>query len=192
MVLLLLSAAALPAAADDLAPDDLLERLAPDDGAIASAYVQTRESGLLTETVRTAGEIHYRSPRTLEKTERSDAGERTVHIADGTVRMVGEEDERRFPLTRSRELVALVELLEAVATADAELLRERFDVVTQGTDADWRLALEQHAAGSGSRGDATEEPLRVVVVGAHDEVHEIRLDAPDRGRLRIELRGAAD
>ena len=184
MVLLLItgSASAAPTV------DDLLARLAPADGVIASAYVQTRESGLLTETVTTEGELHYASPGKLEKTEIDADGERTVRIADATVHIEGPEETRRFPLSRSRQLQALMALLEAFATGDADLLREHFSAELATADDDWRLRLQtREEQQSGNRPSQASQPLRVEVWGSADGVREILLASPQGGRLRLEL-----
>lgn len=183
MALLLLMGAA--SAAPSV--DDLLARLAPADGVIASGYVQTRESGLLTEAVTTEGELRYTSPGQLQKTEADAEGERTVRIDDGTVHVDGPDDTRRFPLSRSRQLQALMALLEAFATGDADALRERFtaELATDGDD--WRLRLQARERSSGGRPSEDEQPLRVEVRGSADAVQTIRLMSPQGGRLHLEL-----
>lgn len=190
--LLWIAAVALPASADHITPGELLQRLAPDDATFASRYVEIRESGLLTEAVRTEGELHYTSPRTLEKTERRDGDERTVFIEDDTVRIESAEETRRFPVSRSAELAALVELMEAVATGDAGRLEERFRVAIEGTEAEWRLRLQARQGEGSGRGSDGRQPLRLEVAGAEDAVERIRVDSAASGRLTLELTGAVD
>lgn len=181
LVLVMGSASASPAV------DDLLARLAPADGVIASAYVQTRESGLLTEAVTSEGELRYTSPGQLEKTEIVAEGERTVRIADATVHIDGPDGTRRFPLSRSRQLQALMALLEAFATGDAQALRERFTAELATDSENWRLRLQTRETQSGDRPSQEPRPLRVEVRGEADEVREILLTSPQGGRLRLEL-----
>ena len=181
-----------PASAASFDLERLLDDLAPADGVLASEYVETRASGLLTEEVQVHGHIEYRSSGELEKTEQRDDEERTVTIREGTVRLETPEDTRTFPLTRSRQLMALMDLLEAVATGDAGLLREAFEFDLDGDPGAWRLRLRARRAGSGSGEGADARPLRLEVTGDDIGIEYIRLESTEAGRLTLELLRDAD
>lgn len=181
-----------PASAASFDLERLLDDLAPADGVLASEYVETRASGLLTEEVQVHGHIEYRSPGELEKTEQRDDEERTVTIREGTVRLETAEETRTFPLTRSRQLTALMDLLEAVATGDADLLREAFESDLDGDPDAWRLRLRARRGGSGSGEGADARPLRLEVTGDDIGIEYIRLESSEAGRLTLELLRDAD
>lgn len=176
-----------PAFAGTPSLEDILARTAPADGVIASEYTQIRESGLLTEEVRVEGEIRYRSPGTLYKTEEDSAGTRTVVIDERTVRIESADGTRTFSLARSPQLEALMMLLEGFARGDAASVREHFSAEVDGTEADWQLRLE--ARRRDTRGEGQTRPLRIRVSGHEASVRRIVLDSPASGRVTLELTG---
>ncbi|MEX1081500.1 MAG: LolA-related protein [Halofilum sp. (in: g-proteobacteria)] len=167
--------------------EDLLARLAPPNGRFESTYTQTRESSLLTESARTQGRIVYESPGHLRKSEQGPNGERVIEIREGTVEIRGPDETRRFPVSRARPLEQLMRLLEALATGDAEALREHFKVEFDGGDDPWTLMLEDPGThrrpGQPSMHD---DPLRIVVEGGAS-VERIELQPPQGQTTILEL-----
>lgn len=183
--------APLPAHAGTPSLEDVLASIAPEGGRFESDYVQTRESGLLTEDVSVTGHIRYRSPGYLRKTEESASERRVVVIEDATVRVESDEATRSFALGRSRELELLMTLLEAVALGDAELLRKRFATTVNGVPDAWNLELESKEAVAGSTGKRSgdQESVRLRVSGDRERIERIELDPPDGSRVVLDLVG---
>lgn len=189
MAALLTVTSLVPASSLDL--DQLLERIAPADGTIERDYTQTRESSLLTESITTRGRIHYESPGYLRKTGTDEDGRHEVVVDGDTVHVERDGEETSFPLGRSPELEALMLLLDAVARADGELLRERFRVELVGEIDKWEMQLESLTpVENESRGvPQNRKSIRLDILGGSNGVHRIMLDSSSSGSMTLEMHG---
>jgi hypothetical protein len=167
--------------------DSLLQRLELAQGE-PLAYHQERRSGLLAEPVVTRGEITYRRPGYLRKTMRGEGGERLLVIEDGRVRLQGPDGSRTRALDDMPALRALMRVLDAVARADAAVLRSDYRARLTGGPEAWELTLTVAPGrrGGAGRGDGT----RIDLTGGR-RIERIRLDSEAFGRVTITLEETA-
>ena len=194
MAAALLGSAALTAAlAGELSLAALLDRLAPEQGGLAASYEETRHDPLAEEPIRLRGELHYRHPGQLRKTERlPDGEEREIRIADDLVHLRDQRGERTTRLNQVPGLEPLMAVLDAIGGGDADTLEAHFQRVELDGDAeDWQLALEAAPRPAPGRGGGSrrsdEAPLHLTLSGQAAWIDEIELDAPRQGRIRLRL-----
>jgi len=134
--------ACLPLSAACAAPelDALLARIARPAPA-RTAFVEWRESALLAEPQRVAGELEYRGPAALSRRVDSPWRETTV-VADGQVTVEREgERSRRFALRRAPELRVLLAGFGALLGGDRAGLARDFEIALETEGAAWRITL---------------------------------------------------
>lgn len=178
-----------PVHASSLRLERLLEHVAPADGTMERTYRQTRESSMLTESVSMEGTIRYRYPGYLRKSESGAEDTRTVVVDGDTVHVERDGERSTFPLDRYRVLKALMFLLDAMAQADADRLREHFRVELEGDIVEWRLLLESRTAdGKGSdRTMRQQGGIELELFGRDDRIRRIVLESSDSGRMVFEF-----
>lgn len=194
MILGILFAVAFPAHASSLTLQKLLDHIAPVDGTIERTYLQTRESSLLTDSVSMKGTIRYRYPGYLHKSGNDAEGTRTVIVDGDTVHIERHAERTTLPLDRFRVLKALMLLLDAMAQADADRLREQFRVELKGSIEEWRLLLESRESigNDPDRLRQRQDGIQLEIAGQDDEIRRIVLESPDSGRVTFEFSGEED
>ncbi len=114
-----------------------LSRHQPD----ALAFVETRESSLLSEPLRIRGQLRRDGDRLIRETT-SPRPETHVLTRRHVEIHRDDSNRRRFALHRAPELAALREVLLAVLDGDSERLTEHFLIDWQDRDDDrWALRL---------------------------------------------------
>jgi outer membrane lipoprotein-sorting protein len=178
---LLLAAAALPAAAQALAPAELMQALA----AVASSsatFVETKHSALLKEPLVTRGTLAWRRPASLEKHVQQPYDERIALEGD---KLTIENRARKRKLTTSvsgtPQLAALAEGIRAVRAGDLATLERHFEVRVEGRRDAWSLSLKPSA----------EEIARflggIVVSGAGGRIARVEVQEPGGDRSVMEI-----
>lgn len=169
----------------------LLAHIAPADGTMERAYLQTRESSMLTESVTMEGTIRYRYPGYLHKSGSGTDGTRTVIIDGDTVHVERDGERTTVPLNRFRVLKTLMVLLDAMSQGNADRLRERFRVELEGSMEKWKLSLESRES-IGNESDRTrqrQDTIELEIRGRDDEIRRIVLESSDSGRVTFEFQG---
>lgn len=189
MIPAMLLVLAFPLHASSLRLERLLEHVAPVDGTMERTYRQTRESSMLTESASVEGTIRYRYPGYLHKSESGTEDARTVIVDGDTVHVERDGERSTFPLDRYRVLEALMFLLDAMAQADADRLREHFRIELEGDIEEWRLLLESRTAGgNGSdRGMQQQGGIELELFGRDDRIRRIVLVSSGSGRMMLEF-----
>ena len=124
---LALGVAAQPAAAQELAPGELMRRLAAVDRSSAT-FVETRHSALLKEPLVLRGTLTYRRPASLEKRVEQPYQERVA--IDGDVLTIENRRGRKLKtsVSGSPGMAALVEGIRATRAGDLAALERHFQV----------------------------------------------------------------
>lgn len=147
---MLLCSAALPCvAAPQAVPDSvdagwILQKLAR-PAPMRTSFVEFRDSKLLKEPLRLSGE--YLRPRddTLVRQVRTPYVETTTIVtsADGPGRATIERgsSKRSYSLARVPELASLQQSFGALLSGDRALLERNYRIASQGTRANWNMAL---------------------------------------------------
>ena len=138
---LALCLAAQPAAAQALAPGELMRRLAAVDRSQAT-FVETRHSALLKEPLVLRGTLTYRRPAWLEKRVEQPYQERVA--IDGDVLTIENRRGRKLKtsVSGSPGIAALVEGIRATRAGDLAALERHFQVSVSGRAERWSMALK--------------------------------------------------
>lgn len=126
----------------------------------------------LTKPLASKGVLIFRRPGYLEKRTSSPIRENLV--VDGARVSVaeGEDAPRVLDVDAHPELRVMVDAFLGVLSGDLGVLREHFDVVAEGSVANWRITLLPHDA------DANALLRSVAVTGSAADIREVRLLQP--------------
>ena len=138
---LALGVAAQPAAAQELAPGELMRRLAAVESSRAT-FVETRHSALLKEPLVLRGTLTYRRPAALEKRIEQPYQERVA--IDGDVLTIENRRGRKLKtsVSGSPGMAALVEGIRATRAGDLAALERHYEVGVAGRAERWSMTLK--------------------------------------------------
>ncbi len=185
MLTALLWLAPAAAAEDSLTLDALLARLAQPAPA-STAFLERRESALLTAPLLLRGQLHQPDAETLVREVESPYVERTT-IADARVLVEREEGRnRRFALRNAPELAALLDSFRALLGGDRALLERHYRVqLAAPADGAWRITLTPREARRQRRIE------RIELLGRDDRLACMAVHAGDGTISRMLLGPAA-
>ena len=151
-----------------------------------TAFVEVRDSPLLKDALRLAGEYRRPDASTLVREVRSPYVETTtLRAGEATIARAGKSP-RRFSLSRVPELAALQASFGALLAGDGERLKRHYTLASEGSRGDWRLRLSPKDAALAARVDA------IVLHGRGAELRCIETRPAGKGETqRTLLAGAA-
>ena len=138
---LALGVAAQPAAAQELAPGELMRRLAAVDRSSAT-FVETRHSALLKEPLVLRGTLTYRRPAFLEKRVEQPYQERMAIDGDALTLETRRGRKLKTSASGSPGIAALVEGIRATRAGDLAALERHYEVRVTGRAERWSIALK--------------------------------------------------
>jgi hypothetical protein len=178
---LVLGVAARCAAAQDLAPADLMRRLAAVESSRAT-FVETRHSALLKEPLVLRGSLVYRRPAWLEKRVEQPYEERVA--IDGDVLTIENRRGRKLKtsVSGSPGIAALVEGIRATRAGDLAALQRHFEVGVAGRAERWSLALKP------VDDEVARHVVAIVVAGAAGRIERVEVQQAGGERSVMEIR----
>lgn len=152
----------------------------------ATAFVEQRESALLSEPLRLRGMLRQPDAETLVRDVESPYVERSTIRAERVVVERGDGGSRRFALRNAPELAALLDSFRAMLGGDRSLLERHYRAELLGlADAGWQLDLVPHNA---------RQKRRIAMVrlfGQGDQLACMQIVQGDGGSSRMLLGDAA-
>jgi hypothetical protein len=186
MTITLLLWLAAATAAEDSALDTLLARLAQPAPA-STAFLERRESALLSEPLLLRGTLHQPDADSLVRAVESPYAERTTIRAERVVVEREDGSSRRFALRNAPELAALLDSFRAVLGGDRSLLERHYRVQLDGGDeGGWRIVLTPRETRRQRRIAGIE------LIGRDDDLSCLVVHAGDGGISRMLLGTAAE
>jgi hypothetical protein len=143
-------------------------------------FVETRDSGLLTEPLEVRGRLARDGDRLVRST--TEPRRETQTLSEGSVELRNEQGHRqRFAIRRAPELAALREALLAILDGDAERLEQHFAARLHLDDEHWRLELEPRAKA------LAERVTGLTISGVDQRIDWLELHLSDGESIRTEF-----
>lgn len=174
--------AAGPAQAADLDLQELLSRLAPDDGRQEIGFEESRFNRLITEPVLSQGRLIYEPPDKLIKRHEVPRRESAILEQDRLAILDAQDREvASIDLWLQPDLQMVFGSIKAVLTGDAVALRSAFWVSIDGEGEAWALTLRPKSDSARTRLE------QILVEGSGSRIlsFEFREADGDRSRLRL-------
>lgn len=174
--------AAAPAQAADLDLQDLLSRLAPNDGRREIAFEESRFNRLVTEPVLSQGRLIYEPPDKLIK--RLEAPRRESAILERERLAILDAQDREvasIDLWLQPDLQLVYGSIKAVLTGDAEALRSAFWISLDGGTEAWALTLRPKSDSARTR------LAQVLVEGRGSRLLSFEFQEADGDRSQLRL-----
>ena len=178
---LALGVAAQPAAAQELAPGELMRRLAAVESSRAT-FVETRHSALLKEPLVLRGTLTYRRPASLEKRVEQPYEERVA--IDGDVLVIESRRGRKLKtsVSGSPGIAALVEGIRATRAGDLAALERHYEVGIAGRAERWSMTLKPADA------EVARHVATIVVSGVAGRIARVEVQEAGGDRSVMDIR----
>jgi hypothetical protein len=176
MIALMMMASTTPVSATTPTLTEWLQALAAEQPA-ELAFVETRDSGLLSEPLTVRGRLHRDGNRLIRQ---ADSPRNETHILSERYVEVRREGgyRQRFSLHRAPELAALREALLATLDGDSERLAAHFDTeLLFAEDGYWSLSLAPRDT------DLATRVAMLELRGQHQQIESLSLSLVDGDRI---------
>jgi outer membrane lipoprotein-sorting protein len=106
-----------------------------------ASFTEERSISLLDQPLKSRGTLHFQAPDQLEKHTLAPQDEHLVVTGDQVTYSQGKSKPRRFSLSQSPEMNALLESIRGTLTGDAAALGRFYTIQMQGAEEAWQMLL---------------------------------------------------